>query len=66
MLTNAPTVLMNPMNREGRPYLDKFVVYLSMVSLSVLNRRRSIRPLEESFQLLRGEKLHAKYSKYEC
>ncbi|MDV3199485.1 MAG: reverse transcriptase domain-containing protein, partial [Sweet potato little leaf phytoplasma] len=63
-LTNAPAVFMDLMNRVGKPYLDQFVIvfidYILVYSKTETEHQQHLRLLLE---LLRREKLYAKFSK---
>ncbi|GJU43347.1 putative reverse transcriptase domain-containing protein [Tanacetum coccineum] len=65
-LTNAPTVFMDLMNRVCRPYLDKFViVFIDDILIYYKTREEHVEHLRLVLELLRKEKLHAKFSKCE-
>ncbi|KAJ9536607.1 hypothetical protein OSB04_un000208 [Centaurea solstitialis] len=65
-LTNAPAVFMDLMNRVCRPYLDKFVIVfiddILIYSQSKEDHEHHLRLIPE---LLKAEKLFAKFSKCE-
>ncbi|KAK1427604.1 hypothetical protein QVD17_16293 [Tagetes erecta] len=65
-LTNAPAAFMDMMNRLCRPYLDKFIIVfiddILIYSKSEEEHKTNLRILLE---LLRQEKLYAKFSKCE-
>ncbi|GJY34283.1 putative reverse transcriptase domain-containing protein [Tanacetum coccineum] len=65
-LTNAPAVFMDLMNRLCRPYLDKFVIVFidDMLIFSMTQEEHEIH-LGLLLELLKKEKLYAKFSKYE-
>ncbi|GKC40816.1 putative reverse transcriptase domain-containing protein [Tanacetum coccineum] len=56
-LTNAPAVFMDLMNRVCKPYLDKFVIVF------IDNKEKYAYHLRIIFELLKKEKLYAKFSK---
>ncbi|GJZ01159.1 putative reverse transcriptase domain-containing protein [Tanacetum coccineum] len=63
-LTNAPTVFMNLMNRVYKPYLDKFViVFIDDILIYSKNKEEHGKHLKTILNLLRSEKLYAKFSK---
>ncbi|GJV70265.1 putative reverse transcriptase domain-containing protein [Tanacetum coccineum] len=65
-LTNAPTVFMDLMNRVCRPYLDKFViVFIDDILIYSKTREEHVEHLRLVLELLRKEKLYAKFSKCE-
>ncbi|KAL4565786.1 hypothetical protein LXL04_029892 [Taraxacum kok-saghyz] len=65
-LTNAPAVFMDLMNRVCRPYLDKFViVFIEDILIYSRNKEEHGRHLRLILELLRKEKLYAKFSKCE-
>ncbi|GKB08544.1 putative reverse transcriptase domain-containing protein [Tanacetum coccineum] len=65
-LTNAPTVFMDLMNRVCRPYLDKFViVFIDDILIYSKTREEHVEHLRLVLELLKKEKLYAKFSKYE-
>ncbi|GKC51429.1 putative ribonuclease H-like domain-containing protein [Tanacetum coccineum] len=55
-LTNAPSIFMDLMNRVCRPYIDKFVIVF---------QEEHIEHLRLVLELLKKEKLYAKFSKCE-
>ncbi|GJU35713.1 putative reverse transcriptase domain-containing protein [Tanacetum coccineum] len=61
-LTNAPTIFMDLMNRVCRPYLDKFVIVFIDDILIYSKTQEHLRLVLE---LLKKEKLYAKFSKRE-
>ena len=65
-LTNAPAAFMSLMNRVFQPYLDQFVVVfvddILIYSQSKVEREDHLRII---LQLLRDQKLYAKFSKCE-
>nr|GFB61862.1 hypothetical protein [Tanacetum cinerariifolium] len=65
-LTNAPGVFMDLMNRVCRPYLDKFViVFIDDILIYSKTQEEHVEDLRIVLELLKKEKLYAKFSKYE-
>ncbi|KAJ9544482.1 hypothetical protein OSB04_024189 [Centaurea solstitialis] len=65
-LTNAPAVFMDLMNRICRPYLDKFViVFIDDILIYSKSREEHEQHLKVVLELLRDQKLYAKFSKCE-
>ncbi|GJU20927.1 putative reverse transcriptase domain-containing protein [Tanacetum coccineum] len=65
-LTNAPAVLMDLMNRVCRPYLDKFVIeFIDDILIYSKTREEHEEHLRLVLELLKKEKLYAKFSKCE-
>ena len=65
-LTNAPAVFMDLMNRVCRPYLDKFViVFIDDILIYSRSKEEHGEHLRLILELLRKEKLYAKFSKSE-
>nr|GEX36879.1 retrotransposon protein, putative, Ty3-gypsy subclass [Tanacetum cinerariifolium] len=65
-LTNAPAVLMDLMNRVCRPYLGKFViVFIDDILIYSKTQEEHVEHLRLVLELLKKEKLYAKFSKYE-
>ncbi|GKA81153.1 putative reverse transcriptase domain-containing protein [Tanacetum coccineum] len=63
-LTNAPVVFMDLMNRGCKPYLDKFViVFIDDILIYSLNKEENTNHLRIILELLKKEKLYAKFSK---
>ncbi|GJY07511.1 putative reverse transcriptase domain-containing protein [Tanacetum coccineum] len=63
-LTNAPAVFMDLMNRVCKPYLDKFViVFIDDILIYSHNEEEHISHLRIILELLKKEKLYAKFSK---
>ncbi|GJS57967.1 putative reverse transcriptase domain-containing protein [Tanacetum coccineum] len=63
-LTNAPTVFMDLMNHVCKPYLDKFViVFIDDILIYSRNIEEYANHLGIILELLRKEKLYAKFSK---
>ncbi|GJU49683.1 putative reverse transcriptase domain-containing protein [Tanacetum coccineum] len=65
-LTNAPAIYMDLMNRVCRPYLDKFViVFIDDILIYFKTREEHVEHLRLVLELLKKEKLYAKFSKCE-
>nr|GEZ61396.1 putative reverse transcriptase domain-containing protein [Tanacetum cinerariifolium] len=65
-LTNAPVVFMDLMNRVCKPYLDKFViVFIDDILIYSKTKEDHENHLRLMLDLLRKEKLYAKFSKCE-
>ncbi|GKA93760.1 reverse transcriptase domain-containing protein [Tanacetum coccineum] len=65
-LTNALAVFMDLMNRVYRPYLDKFViVFIDDILIYSKTREEHVEHLRLVLELLKKEKLYAKFSKCE-
>ncbi|GKE35868.1 putative reverse transcriptase domain-containing protein [Tanacetum coccineum] len=65
-MTNAPAVFMDLMNRVCRPYLDKFVImFIDDILIYSKTREEHVEHLRLVLELLRKEKLYAKFSKFE-
>ncbi|KAK1427827.1 hypothetical protein QVD17_16523 [Tagetes erecta] len=65
-LTNAPAVFMDLMNRVCRPYLDKFViVFIDDILIYSKSKSEHEQHLRLILELLKEEKLYAKFSKCE-
>ncbi|GJR24813.1 putative reverse transcriptase domain-containing protein [Tanacetum coccineum] len=65
-LTNAPAVFMDLMNKVCRPYLDKFViVFIDDILIYSKTREEHVEHLRLVLELLKREKLYAKFSKCE-
>ncbi|GJY66570.1 putative reverse transcriptase domain-containing protein [Tanacetum coccineum] len=63
-LTNAPAVFMDLMNRVYKPYLDKFViVFIDDILIYSCNKEEHANHLRIILELLKKEKLYAKFSK---
>ncbi|GJZ06397.1 putative reverse transcriptase domain-containing protein [Tanacetum coccineum] len=63
-LTNAPAVFMDLMNRVCKPYLDKFViVFIDDILIYSRNKEEHGEHFKTILNLLRSEKLYAKFSK---
>nr|GEX50920.1 putative reverse transcriptase domain-containing protein [Tanacetum cinerariifolium] len=63
-LTNAPTVFMDLMNRVCKPYVDKFViVFIDDILIYSSNKEENPNHLRIILELLRKEKLYAKFFK---
>ncbi|GJR03741.1 putative reverse transcriptase domain-containing protein [Tanacetum coccineum] len=65
-LTNAPAIFMDLMNRVYRPYLDKFViVFIDDILIYSKTQEEHVEHLRLVLELLKKEKLYAKFSKCE-
>ncbi|GKA25940.1 putative reverse transcriptase domain-containing protein [Tanacetum coccineum] len=65
-LTNAPAVFMDLMNRVCKPYLDKFMrVFIDDILIYSKTRDEHVEHLRLVLELLKKEKLYAKFSKCE-
>nr|GEY11895.1 putative reverse transcriptase domain-containing protein [Tanacetum cinerariifolium] len=65
-LTNAPAVFIDLMNRVCKPYLDKFViVFIDDILIYYRNKKEHTNHLRILLELLKKEKLYAKFSKCE-
>ncbi|GKE49428.1 putative reverse transcriptase domain-containing protein [Tanacetum coccineum] len=63
-LTNGPAVFMDLMNRVCKPYLDKFViVFIDDILIYSRNKEEHADHLRIILELLKKEKLYAKFSK---
>nr|GEV82131.1 hypothetical protein [Tanacetum cinerariifolium] len=63
-LTNVPAVFMDLMNKVYRPYLDKFViVFIDDILIYSKTRGEHVEQLRLVLELLKKEKLYAKFSK---
>ncbi|GJW00163.1 putative reverse transcriptase domain-containing protein [Tanacetum coccineum] len=63
-LTNAPAVFMDLMNRVCKPYLDKFmIVFIDDILIYFRNKEEHADHLRIILELLKKEKLYAKFSK---
>ncbi|GJT16579.1 putative reverse transcriptase domain-containing protein [Tanacetum coccineum] len=63
-LTNTPAVFMDLMNRVCKPYLDKFViVFIDDILIYSRNEEEHANHLRIILELLKKEKLYAKFSK---
>ncbi|GJX67970.1 putative reverse transcriptase domain-containing protein [Tanacetum coccineum] len=64
-LTNAPALFMDLMNRVCKPYLDKFViVFIDDILIYYHNKEEHANHLRIILELLKKEKLYAKFSKF--
>ncbi|GKD52005.1 putative reverse transcriptase domain-containing protein [Tanacetum coccineum] len=65
-LTNAPAIFMDLMNKVCRPYLDKFViVFIDDILIYSKTQKEHVEHLRLVLELLKKEKLYAKFSKCE-
>ncbi|GJT12799.1 putative reverse transcriptase domain-containing protein [Tanacetum coccineum] len=65
-LTNAPAIFIDLMNRVCRPYLDKFViVFIDDILIYCKTQEEHVEHLRLVLELLKKEKLYAKFSKCE-
>ncbi|GJR44687.1 putative reverse transcriptase domain-containing protein [Tanacetum coccineum] len=65
-LTNAPAIFMDLMNRVCKPFLDKFViVFIDDILIYSKNKKEHEEHLKAVIELLKKEKLYAKFSKCE-
>ncbi|GJU53050.1 putative reverse transcriptase domain-containing protein [Tanacetum coccineum] len=65
-LTNAPVIFMDLMNRVCRPYLDKFViVFIDDILIYFKTQEEHVEHLRLVLELLKKDKLYAKFSKCE-
>ncbi|GJW05838.1 putative reverse transcriptase domain-containing protein [Tanacetum coccineum] len=65
-LTNAPTVFMDLMNRVCKPYFDKFIiVFIDDILIYSKDEKEHEEHLKAILELLKKEKLYAKFSKCE-
>nr|GFB61105.1 reverse transcriptase domain-containing protein [Tanacetum cinerariifolium] len=63
-LTNAPVVFLDLMNHMCKPYLNKFViVFIDDILIYYRNKEEHVNHLRIIFELLRKDKLYAKFSK---
>nr|GEU36278.1 putative reverse transcriptase domain-containing protein [Tanacetum cinerariifolium] len=63
-LTKAPAVFMDLLNRVCKPYLDKFmIVFIDDILIYSRNKEEHANHLRIILELLRKEKLYAKFSK---
>ncbi|GJY35396.1 putative reverse transcriptase domain-containing protein [Tanacetum coccineum] len=63
-LTNAPAIFRDLMNRVCKPYLDKFViVFIDDILIYSCNKEEHANHLRIVLELLKKEKLYAKFSK---
>ncbi|GKA43959.1 putative reverse transcriptase domain-containing protein [Tanacetum coccineum] len=63
-LTNTPAVFMDLMNRVCKPYLDKFmIVFIDDILIYSHNKEEHADHLRIILELLKREKLYAKFSK---
>ncbi|GJV09491.1 putative reverse transcriptase domain-containing protein [Tanacetum coccineum] len=65
-LTNVPAIFMDLMNRVCRPYLDNFViVFIDDILIYSKTKEEHDAHLRLILELLKKEKLYAKFSKYD-
>ncbi|GJS89668.1 putative reverse transcriptase domain-containing protein [Tanacetum coccineum] len=65
-LTNAPKIFIDLMNRVCRPYLDKFViVFIDNILIYSKTQEENVEHLRLVLEILKKEKLYAKFSKCE-
>ena len=65
-LTNAPTALMDLMNRVFRPFLDRFVVlFIEDILVYSNDQKDHDKHIQVVLETLRKEQLYAKLSKCE-
>nr|GFB94919.1 putative reverse transcriptase domain-containing protein [Tanacetum cinerariifolium] len=65
-LTNAPAVFMDLMNQECKPFLDKFmIVFIDDILIYSKDEKEHEEHLKATLELLKKEKLYAKFSKCE-
>ncbi|GJV42704.1 putative reverse transcriptase domain-containing protein [Tanacetum coccineum] len=65
-LTNAPAVFMDLMNRVCKPYLDKFIiVFIEDILVYSQDEEEHGKHLKIILELLKKERLYAKFSKYD-
>ncbi|GJW86887.1 reverse transcriptase domain-containing protein [Tanacetum coccineum] len=63
-LTNAPAVFMDLMNRVCKPYLDKLIImFIADIIIYSHNKEEHANHLRIILELLKKEKLYAKFSK---
>nr|GEU53329.1 putative reverse transcriptase domain-containing protein [Tanacetum cinerariifolium] len=65
-LTNAPAIFIDLMNRVYKPYLDKFmIVFIDDILIYSKNEQEHREHIKLILELLKREKLYAKFSKCE-
>ncbi|GJW49781.1 putative reverse transcriptase domain-containing protein [Tanacetum coccineum] len=65
-LINAPAIFMDLMNRVCRPYLDRFmIVFIDDILIYFKTQEEHVEHLRLVLELLKREKLYAKFSKCE-
>ncbi|GJX84068.1 putative reverse transcriptase domain-containing protein [Tanacetum coccineum] len=65
-LTNAPAVFMDLINRVCKPYLDKFIIiFINDILIYSKDKKEHKEHLKAILELLKKEKLYAKFSKCE-
>jgi len=63
-LTNSPTAFTDLMNRVFKPYLDQFVViFIDDILINSRTPKEHNQHLRTTLEVLRGNELHAKFSK---